>query len=232
MTTEVPRLSPSIAKILLDKSPKHAWDAHRLLGGRSRKASASQDLGKAVDAMVFGGELTCTKSVNDKAEPVAAAVKDALLTRGIAGKAQHRIEWNYDGVDCSGVVDLFCPDAWMFYELKTIGDCSDGNIVKQIELYGYDLQYAAYQQGLLMSSPDAMGAPLGQFIFVETAAPYDVRFVDITPAMLRNGEERWRTAQNRWRECMRTNTWNGRGDFTADVSPYRKRELADDWINQ
>lgn len=50
---EVPRLSPSIAKILLQRSPIHAWQAHRLLGGTKKQASAEMDEGRLIEAILF-----------------------------------------------------------------------------------------------------------------------------------------------------------------------------------
>jgi len=83
MGLEIPRLSPSIAKILLQKSPLHAWNAHRLLGGKGSKPSAAQIKGSAVDAIVFGGTVPdCSKAVLEEAQAIAGAVKDELDSRG------------------------------------------------------------------------------------------------------------------------------------------------------
>src|SRR5678810_1371016 len=142
---EVIRLSPSIAKILLDKSPKHAWLAHRLLGGQGKKPSAAQVKGSYIDALVFGGEVPkASAAVAEESAVIAGHIKDALQARGIVGTPQYRIEWNSDGAECSGVVDLFNYNQGRFWELKTSHDLSDYNIVKQIEQYRYDLQIAAY----------------------------------------------------------------------------------------
>lgn len=57
MTTlapEVMRLSPSIAKVLIDKSPLHAWDAHRLGGGAERDPSDAQTVGKICEKLLLG----------------------------------------------------------------------------------------------------------------------------------------------------------------------------------
>ena len=230
MPTETVRLSPSIAKILLDKSPKHAWNAHRLLGGQTKKPSAAQIKGEAVDKLIFGGEVPkLTKSALEEAEAIAGAVKDALLARGIFGTAQYRLEWNNGVTDCSGVVDLFDSTAFKFYELKTTHDAGDYNITKQIEQYRYDVQYAAYVEGLEEKFPEIDGLQ-GSFIFVETSAPYDVRFVNMTPAMLQSGQAAWADACEKWEACRRYNDWHGRGDFTADVSGYRKRQETEKWL--
>ncbi len=222
---ETPRLSPSIAKILLDKSPKHAWQAHRLLGGESREPTAAQLKGSAVDALVFGGTVPkISAAAMADAAALAGHVKDELGKRGIVGFPQYRVEWRTYGVECSGVIDLSDPKTGKFWELKTSHDLSDANIVKQIELYRYDLQVAAYQEAL-----GGLATPC--FIFAETAPPYDVRFVTVTGDMLARGTADWRRAVNLWRKCLDSNEWPGRGDFTADVSSFRKKQDADKWVD-
>ncbi len=225
MTKETPRLSPSIAKILLDKSPKHAWQAHRLLGGEAKQPSAAQLKGSAVDALVFGGTVPkLTAKALEDASNLAGHVRDELDKRKITGEPQHRVQWSSYGVECSGVIDLFDSSAGKVWELKTSHDLSDYNIVKQIEQYRYDLQVAAYLEAI-------GGIGTATFIFAETAAPWDVRFVSITGDMLARGMKDWRKAVDTWRKCLDTDTWPGRGDFTADVSGWRKKQEADDWLS-
>ncbi len=50
---EIARLSPSIAKILLQRSPLHAWQAHRLLGGTKSKGTKEMDEGKLIESLLF-----------------------------------------------------------------------------------------------------------------------------------------------------------------------------------
>lgn len=233
---ETVRLSPSIAKILLDKSPKHAWQAHRLLGGESKKPSAAQVKGHAIDKLAFqvGTEpvkfdYKLSEKVYDEAQIVAGHIKDALLVRGIFGHPQYRLEWTSNGVDCSGVVDLWDSVSWKFYELKTTHDLSDYNITKQIELYRYNLQMAAYSQGLYKINPTSV-APEGIFIFAETAAPYDVRFVKMSQRMLDDGRDDWDRAGTIWADCIAKNEWPGRGDFVADISPYKLKQQAEEFM--
>ena len=55
---EIPRLSPSIAKILINRSPLHAWQAHRLLGGGAAgESTAAQNIGKVLEALVYNQPL-------------------------------------------------------------------------------------------------------------------------------------------------------------------------------
>src|SRR6188474_2551048 len=51
---ELMRLSPSIAKVLLARSPLHAWDEHRLGGGAERESSDTMDVGKVCEKLLLG----------------------------------------------------------------------------------------------------------------------------------------------------------------------------------
>lgn len=50
----IPRLSQSIAKTLLDKSPLHAWTEHRLLGGVKSEPSDAMVEGTVFEALIVG----------------------------------------------------------------------------------------------------------------------------------------------------------------------------------
>lgn len=227
---ETPRLSPSIAKVLLDKSPKHAYAAHRLLGGKEKdKPSTSQVLGSAVDAILSGTDPVGSASVLSKAKEIAETVKRQLTSRGIVGQWQVRKEWDSEGqVKCSGVIDLVpnrgLPDC--FYDLKTAHDLSNDALVKSIELYSYDLQMAAYTEALFKEGQILAPA----FIFVETSSPYDVRIITMSSTMLGNGMAKWLKAVARWKDCLESGFWPGRGDAELEPSMYAKARAAQDWL--
>lgn len=51
---ETPSLSASIAKVLVDQSPKHAYLAHPKLGGHRWDATGAQDTGSLIHALMLG----------------------------------------------------------------------------------------------------------------------------------------------------------------------------------
>lgn len=54
----IPRLSPSIASVLLDRSAAHAWQAHRLLGGGLREESSpAMEKGKILEILLGLGDI-------------------------------------------------------------------------------------------------------------------------------------------------------------------------------
>ena len=83
--SEIPRLSPSIAKILLQRSPLHAWQAHRLLGGVKKAASKEMDEGRLIEAILFGMPLDDIQLLDFDSYRTTAAkdARDKALAEGL-----------------------------------------------------------------------------------------------------------------------------------------------------
>lgn len=80
---ETPSLSPSIAKVLLDASPLHAWQRHPRLGGTPREATATFDHGHLVHALVLGrGAEIVTVDAEDWRTKAAREARDAARDAG------------------------------------------------------------------------------------------------------------------------------------------------------
>jgi hypothetical protein len=76
-------LNQSSAHLMLSRSPKHAWAAHPLLGGRRRKASSEMTLGTILDEVLLGGERGLEVIECDAFRTNAAkAARDAALAAG------------------------------------------------------------------------------------------------------------------------------------------------------
>jgi hypothetical protein len=227
------RLSPSLAKVLLQKSPKHAY---LVATGERSERTDSQRLGSAIDRLVFGvgdeivikekrgqvevpGTILLTPSDYDRAIRASNAVADFCpdLRKSMI---QPYLRWHTEGIECSGRPDHIDEEQWLVNDLKTAHDLSDEAIVRSIELYGYDIQAAAYLEAVtvLYEWP----RPRFRFIFVETAPPYDVRIVEPDQLMISSGQALWRKAVMTWKHCLETNTWPGRGNMVATSSRYRR----------
>ena len=83
---EVPRLSPSIAHILISKSPLHAWQAHRLLGAAAGDAldpTEAQRRGTVLDKLLFGvGPELEVLPFDSWRSKDAQAARDAAIAAG------------------------------------------------------------------------------------------------------------------------------------------------------
>jgi hypothetical protein len=213
-------ITPSLAKILIEKSPMHA--KHALDFPDKKPPTRAMLLGKAVDALVFGpdtahGETEPYGKIREEAQPIANAVMDYF---DLDLPYQAKLQWTSDGgVPCSGRPDLLERTGPV--DLKTASDCSDGGIIKAIEKLGYDIQMAAYCEAYSVLGRHQH--PTATLVFVETAPPYDVRVVTLNELMLGEGTARWRKAVATWKECFATGKWPGRGKLTASPSLYRTK---------
>ena len=54
----VPKLSPSIAHVLLTRSCLHAWQRHSLLGGTESEPDDAKETGKTIEKLLLGGAAT------------------------------------------------------------------------------------------------------------------------------------------------------------------------------
>ena len=90
---EGPTLSYSIAKILLNKSPYHAWLHHPRLGGVSRESSEEMDRGTIIHNLVLGGgpDLFVVQAPDWRTKD-ARAHRDAAVARGEIPVLEHKLE--------------------------------------------------------------------------------------------------------------------------------------------
>lgn len=78
-----PSLSASIAKILIDKSPAHAWQAHPKLGGVRREPTAAMDRGTLIHRLVLGAGADIEPiAADDYRTKVAREARDEARAAG------------------------------------------------------------------------------------------------------------------------------------------------------
>lgn len=80
---ETPALSPSIAQVLLEESPLHAWTIHRLLGNRPRPSTDAQEKGRMIHSLLLdGGRGIEVIDADDFRTKAAKEARDAARARG------------------------------------------------------------------------------------------------------------------------------------------------------
>jgi hypothetical protein len=229
------RLSPWLAKILTEKSPKHALAALT----DEPETTEAFETGKAIDALVFPDaegirpERAARAAVmRANAKPgehaVARAVRAEMGERLTDGARQVKLEWEADGgVLCKAYADLIWQNEVL--DLKTAADLSDDGITRSIERYGYDMQLAAEVEAV--TALGMIAKPLAALYFAEKSRPYDVRRVVLDAGLLGAGMARWRKACKIWKDCLASGNWPGRGEMTARRSPWRARKEATSWAD-
>lgn len=266
---EIPRLSASIAKILLERSPLHAWQAHRLLGGGDDKDSTeAQNTGKILEYYILGHkqetiEILDFKDFRTKAAQaaleqaeakgktvmlkkeeatfleMAAILKKNLSDRGFDfnGKCGLRIEWESDGVACSGELDHFILGLGRIDDLKAVADASNKALNRAMVDYGWDVQGAAYLDWLRVAHPVVAERGGMYFHFCEKKKPYAVNPKKLSGQMLELGESKWARAKRIWKKCMKTGVWPGYPDDELEpaiwaMSQEMEKTITEDFENQ
>jgi hypothetical protein len=94
------RLSPSIAQILNEESPLHAWTIHRKLGNRPRPSTAPMEQGKIIHALLLEeGDKIAIVEADSFRTKVAKEERDSARSMGLIPVLSTKI------ADYQGVVD-------------------------------------------------------------------------------------------------------------------------------
>jgi len=233
------RLSPSIASILLRRSPLHAWQRHRLGGAEEGEQTDATRRGRLIDAMLLGSgpklevinakdwRTNAAKDQRDAAEAAGRiavlvdkfeaatatvqAIRDRLVARGLEFRGQSQVTqvWESDGCECKGVLDHLIMPDGIIYDLKTCDDASDESITRSIVAYGADIQHAAYVEGVETNNPELAGLVKMRFIFVECEPPHAVNIRSLGGSLRELGARKWKRAKASWAACVRSRQWPG-----------------------
>ena len=231
--TETPRLSPSVASILLRRSPLHAWHYHRLLGGVRREPTASMENGTLLHHLVLVGGDSDKLAIIDAENFRTKAAQELRDAARAAGKtpiiaSQHAAATNAAAV-IRKRIDLFgIPiNEWEAERKMTWGSsgvaCS-GILDATTKTCVYELKSTddAHPRNCRRSIEmydyhvqaaayrEATGLPV-VFLFAESDAPNDVTMIDDIAELAEIGERRWNRAKAIWKRCLETGDWPGAG---------------------
>lgn len=116
-----PSLSSSIAKVMIDRSPAHAWQAHPKLGATPRAPTATMDRGSLIHRLVLGAGASVARIDADSYRTKAAqAARDEARAAGRIPVLAHDLEAATDaavaireniarqGIDLDGRSEVSC----------------------------------------------------------------------------------------------------------------------------
>lgn len=270
-----PSLSSSIAKIMLSRTPRHAWFAHPRLNLNYEHEDAEKfDIGKAAHSLMLGDPADFaiidadnwrTKDAKEMRERAYVAHKIPLLveqwkrvTQMVAagrvqlqahydasdaftkGTPEQTLIWQDSGIWCRARLDWLPDDRTKhFDDYKSTADSADPDSWQRTAFnIGFDIQAAFYRRGIR-----ALGLaekPRFRFIVQETAEPFCLSAIDLSPSAVDLGERKVEEAINRWRWCLQNNKWPGYPAHTCTIdtpnwheSQYLEREVRDqDFVKQ
>lgn len=227
-----PMLHQSIATVLINKSPLHAY--HRKFVEREGPETDATNLGDLCHALMLGGKEIVAVEANDwrtnaakeqreaikadrkiavlahklrEAEGIAATLTAGLEKRGIIlnGVSEQTAIWQSPtGVWCAGRLDHL----WLnkktaqILDFKFVADASKRKCESSMIQYGYDIQHAAYVQAIGTIHPELAGRVTMRFVFIETEPPYAMRLMPLAGSMRTSGEYRWGKAVDLWRNLL------------------------------
>ena len=255
----VPSLSSSIAKVLIEQTPRHAFTRHpRLNPHFAPKDDARFDLGSVAHELILDrgagfdvvdADSWVTKAAREARDKIRKTGRTPILQHQwnaavemmkavgarlaeipecaqlvgddacwlVNGRAERVAIWqDIGGPVCRAMIDFMGPDETQVWDLKTTSSrLSDSALARLIVDLGYDLSAAFYLRGLSQLLPDLAGRFRWKWIFVEDAAPFEVRVIEPTSEMLEIGDRKAALAIEKWRRCMSSNEWPG---YAAVVS--------------
>jgi hypothetical protein len=159
---------------------------------------------------------------------IVEAWRAQLDERGCAiasGQVQRRLEWESDGVACCGKPDsIVIGDGHVtIYDLKSVEDASDAALARATVNYGWDIQAAAYVEGVEAKIEGAQGR-VRYFLVAceaERSSAFAVNVAPMGRTMLELGARKWRRAKRTWGECMAANKFPGYAGKPIEATAYQ-----------
>ena len=225
-----PSLSSSIGKILLERSPQHAWTAHARLGKRDRSPTKAMDFGAAAHDVLLRGEsgaiVWCdypdfrTKAAREEKNDAHARGLIPILSHeaarldGVTSAVRHKIAdeldtykresvflWKEDDVWCRSMIDIADPSGKSIVDLKFTDLHATPEGWGRTQMWEYMLQVGFYRRAVWTLLADKDFEPLFFFLVAETKPPYGVRTFEPDRVGYAVADELAERAIFKWQEC-------------------------------
>lgn len=237
---EVPSLSSSIARILINESPAHAYASHpRLNPAYESPVEQKFDIGTVVHQLLLDEQAKVevvhfdswrTNEAKQCAEVARAQGRTPLLAKDWAraqeiadairqqvaglevdpplltdGKPEQTLVWTENGVACRARLDWLRDDRTAVDDIKTTTrSANPATWSRTIFGIGYDVQAAFYLRGVkAVTGSDAEF----RLCVVETAPPYALAVIGLSPAALALANEKVDWALATWAKCLAEDSW-------------------------
>lgn len=125
------------------------------------------------------------------------------------GESQVTGLWQSGGVWCRLRMDHWKEQEGLILDVKTAEDANPRALGARCYSFGYDIQDAAYRQGVETLIPELGGRARMLFVFCETTPPYEVVVSPMAGSMRAVGEARWNQAIKLWGECLASGKFPG-----------------------
>lgn len=238
-TGDVPSLSCSIAKILLNQSPAHAWIAHPRLNPdyQDRESASRMDIGTAAHAMLLEGVdsvVICpfddwrkkdAQSMRDEAREAGkiplleSQYFDVRAMTEIASSAANKAGFNLSSgkpeqtvIWDEGKTRIRTRPDWLSDGASQIIDYKSTALISPSAWMRASVGNGYdVQDALYRRGIEAVTGKRPDFVFMvqETTAPYCVYFVKLSAALQEIGRIKVERALAIWSACMKSGNWPG-----------------------
>ena len=125
----------------------------------------------------------------------------------VAGKPEQTLVWDEDGVTCRARPDWLRDDHTAICDLKTTSRSAHPRAYERALFnVGGDVQASFYLRGLQAVTGSLRWADF-YWCVVETEPPYALSVIQPAADVLELGQRKVEYAIERWRECLRTDSW-------------------------
>lgn len=231
----LPRLSASGAKTLLKSPARYRWERDH-----PAEPTAAMRFGTMFHALVLEphvfveryalapdvdrrtkeGKAAAEQWSLDNPGRIAVPVSDwdrvhamakAVETSGagdlmVGGEMEKAILWERDGAKLKSKLDCITPTH--IIDLKTTSADDEDSIQRAAWSYGYHISAAAYQEAAEVLTGHKLPKV---FIFVSSAAPYDVVIMEAGEDFIARGRALWDRAVRTYAACVEFDDWPGMG---------------------
>lgn len=243
----VPYLTPSIASVLLAKSPAHArMSCPYFPEYAPKQPSAAMEFGTLVDELVLNGAQNVTvidetdykkKATRDARDAAIAVGEIPTLTddyeRACVVAARICDKMSQNGVeidDCSLRQRLFWTESGVDLsgepDIVSIGYTPalivDIKTTALVPTAGNWTRHVAAMSYDIQAAAYCERLATRDFFWcvAEVNPPYSVVLHRATPTLLASGQRRWNDAKRIWGECIASDNWPGPDDGEIDPAPW------------
>lgn len=243
-----PSLSSSIGKILLDRSPAHAWVAHPGLNPKHVAEEADRfDLGTAAHSLILQGlgDFAIidapdwrTKAAKDARDDARLAGKTPLLAHRLPmvwamqtalqrqiqpypfedGKPEQALVWKEGPIWCRALLDWLPDSGNVYVDYKTTEASAHPGAWSRI-LFATGGDFQAAFYRRGIRAVLGVESPVFRYIVQESSPPFAASIVELSPGAIDMGDRMVQAAIDLWTRCMETKRWPGYSSKPVTVDP-------------
>ena len=189
------------------KGASKPWNANATVCKAWLKKQADEDR-----AVITETEISHIKNIAE-----ALSHKEAIRLGILNGRIERSIFAKRNGIWLKNRPDVIPNDGGDFVDLKTAASVDDESLSKAIYAHGYHIQ-AGFTRMVVREVLGEQAFASFTFVFVEKAAPYDVRVVTLKDADIDLGEAQARIGLQILGGCLKAGEWPGYDGHDQHIS--------------